>query len=300
MARKKIVNEISGVVFSLPWIVARDEGLFAAEDIDVEFVKAKQPEGLPRIVEDHRLVPSIAGHKPFEDNQAEVYRACHWGQIRRSYDSERGGRIAGKRPAIGIQALYSAPGSRFTHPQTLADQPIAVRFHRGSHYATLQMLEGFLKREEIKTVNMAHEEGYEAARSGEVAAVSLMEPWVTLAEKEGFQKIIETHYVGTEIAAPGVDEATWAKVDRALKKAVHLINADKKKYVHYLIEGMPAQYGKLLTPDDFYLPRLRYVDPGPYDEKEFQQSYDWMVSWGLIAADSCYGNLVDVKLAQIA
>lgn len=296
---KKIVNEISGVVFSLPWIVARDEGLFALEDIEVEFVKAKQPEGLPRIVEDHRLVPSIAGHKPFEDKQAEVYRACHWGQIRRSYDSERGGRIAGKRPAIGIQALYSAPGSRFTHPQSLANQPIAVRFHRGSHYATLQMLEGFLKREEIKTVNIAHAEGYEAARSGEVAAVSLMEPWVTLAEKEGFQKIIETHYVGTEIAAPEIDAETWEKIDRALKKAVRLINADKKKYVRYLIEGLPEKYAKLLTPDDFYLPRLRYVDPGPYDPQEFQQSYDWMVSWGLVDPDARYDELVDRKLAHI-
>lgn len=297
---KKIVNEVSGAVFSLPWIVARDEGLFAAEGLEVEFVKAKQPEGLARIIEDHRQVPSICGHKPFEDNQAQVYRACHWGQIRRSYDSERGGRIAGKRPAVGIQALYSAPGSRFTHPQTLANQPVAVRFHRGSHYATLQMLEGFLKREEIKTVNMAHAEGYEAARRGEVAAVSLMEPWVTLAEKEGFQKIIETHYVGTEIAAPEIDEETWEKVDRALKKAVRLINADKRRYVHYLIEGLPEKYGKLLTPDDFYLPRLRYVDPGPYDPQEFQQSYDWMVSWGLIAPDSSYDALVDRKLAQIA
>lgn len=297
---KKIVNEISGAVFSLHWLVARDEGLFAAEGLDVQFVDAKQPEGLARIIEDHRQVPSIAGHKPFEDNQAQIYRACHWGQIRRSYDSERGGRIAGKRPAIGVQALYSAPGSRFTHPQTLADQPIAVRFHRGSHYATLQMLEGFLKREEIKTVNMAHEEGYEAARRGEVAAVSLMEPWVTLAEKEGFQKIIETHYVGTEIAAPEIDAATWEIIDRCLKQAVHMINADKKKYLHYLIDRMPAQYRGRITPDDFYLPRLRYVDPGPYDEREFQQSYDWMVSWGLIAPDACYDQLVDGKLAHIA
>jgi hypothetical protein len=26
---KKVINEISGIVFSLPWLVARDEGLFA-------------------------------------------------------------------------------------------------------------------------------------------------------------------------------------------------------------------------------------------------------------------------------
>ena len=293
---KKFVNEISGPVFSLPWLVARDEGLFEEEGLDVEFIKARQPQGLPRIVEDPRLVPAIAGHKPFEDNEAAAYRACHWGQVRRAYDSERGGRIAGKRSAIGVQAIISAPGSRFTHPQTLANQPVAVRFHRGSHYATLQLLEGFLKREEIKTVNMSHEEGYEAVRSGEIAAVSIMDPWITLAEKEGFQVIAETHYVGTEIAAPDVDAETWEAINRAIRTAVRRINADKKKYVPYFFDYLPEKYRHLITVDDFHLPRLRYVDPAPYDTYEFEQTQEWLVSWGLVEADASFDRLVDQRL----
>ena len=35
----KMKNEISGVVFSLPWMVASDEGLLAKEGLEVEFVK---------------------------------------------------------------------------------------------------------------------------------------------------------------------------------------------------------------------------------------------------------------------
>jgi NitT/TauT family transport system substrate-binding protein len=145
---------------------------------------------------------------------------------------------------------------------------------------------------------MSHEEGYEAVRSGEIAAVSLMDPWITLAEKEGFQVIAETHYVGTEIAAPDVDADTWEAINRAIKVAVRRINADKKNYVHYFFDYLPAKYHQLITVDDFHLPRLRYVDPAPYDAREFEQTQEWLVSWGLIEADACFERLVDARLHE--
>ena len=36
----KVVGEVTWAVFSLPWLVARDEGLFAEQDLDVEIVEA--------------------------------------------------------------------------------------------------------------------------------------------------------------------------------------------------------------------------------------------------------------------
>ena len=36
---KKVVSEISGTVFSLPWLIAQDNGLFTDEGIDMEFVR---------------------------------------------------------------------------------------------------------------------------------------------------------------------------------------------------------------------------------------------------------------------
>src|SRR5258708_21098901 len=90
------------------------------------------------------------------------------------------------------QAVFSAQGSRFTYPQTLRNQKIAVRYHHGSHYATLQALEGFLKRDEIKAVHLSHTDGYEAERRGEIAAVTLGEPRITVAKKEAFCRIART------------------------------------------------------------------------------------------------------------
>lgn len=296
---KKVVNEISGTIFSLPWLVARDAGLFEKAGLDIEFVKARPLEGY-EFVEDHNAVPSIGPHRPFEEGQAAVYRACEWGQVRRAHDSQRGGRIIGKRSAIGVQAILSAPGSPLTHPQTLRNKVIGVGFHTGPHYATLQLLEGYLKRDEIKVVNVSPREGYEAVLDGRLDAVTLMDPWLTLAEKNGFQKIAEAHYTGAEIASPEVDADTWQQITAVLSDAVRLINADKRRYLHHLIDALPDGYRQQLTPQDFYLPRLRYVAPSPYDREEFQQTYDWLVGWGLIPANASFESLVDNRTALAA
>jgi NitT/TauT family transport system substrate-binding protein len=119
-----------------------------------------------------------------------------------------------------------------------------------------------------------------------------MEPWITLAEKNGFKKIIETHYLGVENISQDLDRATLDKLMRAIREAVVRINADKKKHVHHLLDEIPERYRAQLSPDDFYLPRLRYVDPAPYTEAEFERARRFMVEWDLIAPDATYEKLV--------
>src|SRR5216684_123448 len=176
---RKIITEGRGTAtfFALPWLVAQEEGLFAAEGIEAQFIaplsgpQARQP--VLRPVEDPELVDVIRSHSLFEEGQVDVYSACEWGQIRRALESKRAGRILGKRSCVAVMALLSAPGSRFTHPQRLRNQPVSVSFHNANHYASLQMLEGFLERDEIKLVCQHHLDGYRSVLSGEVAAIAL-------------------------------------------------------------------------------------------------------------------------------
>ena len=79
-------------------------------------------------------------------------------------------------------------------------------------------------------------------------------------------------------------------------KFLYLLLEDKKKYIHYLLDEIPEEYAKQLTPDDFYLPRLRYVDPEPYTKEEFERAYNWMVTWDLVGADAEYENLVSNRI----
>jgi NitT/TauT family transport system substrate-binding protein len=294
--RKVIKVESVAAVLALHWYVARDEGLFAAEGLEVEIVTPPPPKpfapGDPRLL-DPRLVDPFNYQNFFEQNACDVFRGCEWGQIRRADDSKRGGPIAFRRPAMVCQGIYVRLESPVDAPIQLAGKTVGVQFHQGSHYATIAMLHGFLRKDEIKPVHVGPtEQRYEKLERGEVDAATLMEPWITLAEKNGFKKIIETHYLGVENISQDLDRGTLDKLTRAIRKAVVLINADKKKHIHHMLDEIPGKYRKQLSPDDFHLPRLRYVEPAPYTEAEFERARRFMVEWDLIAPDATYDKLV--------
>lgn len=62
---------------------------------------------------------------------------------------------------------------------------------------------------------------------------------------------------------------------------------------------MAAQYGGL-TPDDFQLSRLRYIHPIPYTDEQLEDTYNWMLRWGLLSSAACTTDLVDNRLAHPA
>jgi NitT/TauT family transport system substrate-binding protein len=294
--RRVIKVESVAAVLALHWYVARDEGLFRDEGLDVEIVTPPAPPpfapGDPRLV-DPRLVDSFNYQNSFEQNACDVFRGCEWGQIRRADDSKRGAPIAFRRPAMVCQGIYVRPESAVNAPIQLAGKPVGVQFHQGSHYATIAMLHGFLSKDEIRPIHVGPtEQRYEKLEGGEVDAATLMEPWITLAEKHGFKKIIETHYLGVENISQDLDRPTLEKLLRAIRKAVVVINADKKRHVHHMLAEIPEKYRGRLTADDFYLPRLRYVDPAPYTEAEFERARRFMLEWDLLAPDATYERLV--------
>src|SRR5437762_4156375 len=78
---KVIKVESVAAVLALHWFVARDEGLFAAEGLNVEIVTPPPPApfapGDPRLV-DPRLVDSFNYQNYFEQNACDVFRGCEW------------------------------------------------------------------------------------------------------------------------------------------------------------------------------------------------------------------------------
>ena len=295
---KQIRTEDLGNFWGLPWIVAQEEGLFADEDLEVVFVPRNTDRATgPYLTHDPSKVHSLIHHADFEEEATDVYMACEWGQVRRAQDSGRGGQIVGKHPVVAVMALFAHKDSDITYPQKLRGKPVGVQFHAGSHYAAIQMLEGFLEPGEIEIVHAGRpRERYEAVVRGEVAAAALMEPWISLAEKNGHHKIIETHFVGSEIGAANLDADTYAAYSRALGKAVRLIQRDVAKYVPRILEDL-GDYRDQVEPSDVHLARLKYAVPQSYDQSEFQGTYEWMRRWNLIADNSTYTDLVDNRVS---
>ena len=294
----KIVVESAEAVLGLHWFVARD---FTVKDEGIELeivtpgIRTRFDWSDPRS-RDHHLVTPTNYQKAFEEGRADIYRACEWGQIRRSYDNPEGPIVA-RRPAMVYQGVYVRPDSPLEAPISLANRSVGVQFHQGSHYATLSMLEGFVSRERINVVHAGTVlERYESLMDGEIDAATLMEPWVTLAEKQGCKLLVGTFYQGTENASRSMSQDLFEALMRAVKKAVGLINEDKRRYLHYLLDEIPEKYSSRISPADFHLPYLRYVDPVPYTEEEFERAYNWMLTWDLVGENAEFGTLVSNRI----
>ena len=129
-----------------------------------------------------------------------------------------------------------------------------------------------------------------------------MEPWITLGEKLGCKILAEGHYLGAENASDDMEEETFAAINRAVGRAIDMLNADKRKYLYYMIEDpriadILKKYGGI-TPEDFHLPRLRYVKATPYSDEIVEDTYNWMTRWGLITDTACSADLVDNRIAE--
>jgi NitT/TauT family transport system substrate-binding protein len=303
MPLKKIVNEVSSAIYSLPWYVARDEGFFKDEGLDLEFLQARQ--GTPKNgSEDTRLVNPIVGHAPFEEGQVNLFRACEEGNVRRTYDLSKKSvngcdvRITSLQPSRPVHAIIVAPNSPIDRAAQLAGVPVGVNFFAGSHFAGIRLLEGFVGRERIKLQHFGGPASrFDAVLSGEVPAAVLMEPYLALAEKLGANVLVQGHFVVTDVVRDDLPQDDLKALYRALDRASDFLNAspaNKRKYIKYLLDDIPAEY-RWGRPDvaDFHLPRLRFGHTAPYPKNEFDRSLEILEQHDLLSPGVSFASVVD-------
>ena len=74
--------------------------------------------------------------------------ACHWAVNQAAADAA--GRMWGHAYSVLPSGIYVAGDSALRRPEDLAGVEVAVGYHSGSHFSTLQALETFLTTDEIK------------------------------------------------------------------------------------------------------------------------------------------------------
>src|SRR5215203_5285946 len=80
--------------------------------------------------------------------KSDISCACHWAVNQAS--AQHIGTMWGKSYVVTPGGVMIPPDSPITKPEQLAGQEIAVGYHSGSHFTTIQALEPFLTREQIK------------------------------------------------------------------------------------------------------------------------------------------------------
>jgi NitT/TauT family transport system substrate-binding protein len=200
-------------------------------------------------------------------------------------------------------ALVVPPLSSVYTPQDLANRLVALDFGNGTAYAGLQMLEGAMPRQAIKTCSFDANPAkrYAALLAGEFEATVLQEPWITVAEKAGCRLISTTFFYGTWVADAAIDRETYAAFVRASAEAVRRINADKRSYVRYYKRDYKG-YSEVdaLTPADFDLGRIQVKAPEPIPEADARWDWEWMSSWGLLSGAFDAAAQINTPLQQAA
>jgi NitT/TauT family transport system substrate-binding protein len=287
---------VMNAVHDLAVLVARDEGLFRAEGLDVTVVGTP---GTAQVGADHQALRAVIFDRTMESlyNSGDVsqYRMCEWGVMKRTVEAVACGQRPAKIVALGAamskMAIVAAPDGPIHEPEQLRDRPVAVSPFNGSHFTTLKMLEGFVPKAHIATTNAGTmRERLDAVRRGDVAAANVMEPWISVAQKQGFRLIMECHSTRSEAAGEELDGATLAAMFRAHGHAAELINRHPERYAHYLLREAEG----LLEPGELQLWRLLYAPPAPYTRERFDATYQWMQSYpDLVAPGATYEGTVD-------
>ena len=131
--------------------VAEEKGYFREEGLDYEFL-------VKPIITWSANVPTVesapadiqrGAFESIEDGRGcNLSAACHWTVNMAA--SAGHGKMWGHAYSVSPSGIFTPPESTIRKPEDLANVPVTVGYHSGSHYSTIQGLEPFLKRDEIK------------------------------------------------------------------------------------------------------------------------------------------------------
>jgi NitT/TauT family transport system substrate-binding protein len=272
-------------VFDLPVIVGIEEGLFAKAGLDVSFSATYADRE-----KDTAATPFLARLKEnlFECGGADSYNVCEWASIDRLERGERGGNIAALRAAVAAQAILTFEDALQT-PRDMADVPVVVQELTGSHYTTVQMLESAIGSEHVNIAKGGlPQKRYEGLKNGTYRAVTVMEPFISLALKDGAHIVAASFYRGGEVISADLTPEQRKAYYDAENKAVDLINADFYKYAHHVA----AHANGALQPHELLRAFVRYKHVDYYDVTLFERAYDWMKARGMTEGQSAHAQLV--------
>jgi hypothetical protein len=267
--------------FRLQEWVAEEKGYFAAEGLDYEFRETMDS----TTGGGHQLGNKVGAYQTLEAGRAcNVSGACHWTMNVAASNGH------GKLYAECTCGVFVPLDSQVKTPADLAGVPISVGYQSGSHYATIQGLEQYLKPEEI---TLSFSDGLLFSRmemliDGKLAAASLFSGPYYFAEQLGFRKIIDLMFMMASMITGTPDPEDVRKYFRALRRAQRDIDLRPELYTHYYRKEFPVRFHEQMD--------MRRWGPGerlvfePYSKETFDQSFKWIEQHGIFPRSEMGGG----------
>jgi ABC-type nitrate/sulfonate/bicarbonate transport system substrate-binding protein len=251
--------------------VAQEKGYFAAERLDYEF----RDELTSKDGKRHDLGDKIGAYQTFEQGRTtNVSCACHW--TINVAASNGHGKLYADAYSVSPAGIFVPPDSHVKEPKDLAGVPISVGYQSGSHYATIQALEQYLKPDQIK---LSFSDGLlfkrmERLVDRKVPAASLFSGPYYFLEQLGFRKVIDTTFMMASMLQGNPELEDVRKYFRALRRAQRDIDLRPELYTHYYKREMPERFHDQMD--------TRRWGPGerivfePYTKQVFEESFEWI------------------------
>jgi NitT/TauT family transport system substrate-binding protein len=259
--------------------VARQEGFFVAEGLEVEF-DWKTFRGTQSSWKGLNYFERPQD-RPYTKDSADVIQgACAWGSICNA--SAGMGRFVPDAYGLSPWAIFVRPESDIRRPQDLKDIPVSVGMRAGSHFNVPYRLEKYLPLENIKTVNTG---GFgarlKALLDGEVEAASLLPPQIAMAEQLGLRKIIEDTFHTLWWVPPAAERDAVLAYLRALDRAEKALDADVAKYLPLWKLAVPPEFENYHPWDFSKFGRGERFIYEAIPRAEFDEVMDQVKRWGL-------------------
>jgi ABC-type nitrate/sulfonate/bicarbonate transport system substrate-binding protein len=261
--------------------VADEKGYFKDEGLDYEFIvkpiitwSAATP-----LVETAPADIQRGAFESIEEGRGcNLSAACHWTVNMAA--SAGHGKMWGRAYSVSPSAIFVPAQSPLRTPEDLANVPVTVGYHSGSHYSTLQGLERVIEREAIKL----HFAGLLLDRlallvDGKVPAASLFGAPFYVAEQLGCRKIVDTTFMIGHLVSDDAQLEDVARYFGALRRAQRDIDREPEAFKHYFLKELPERYHQLIDTRTFG-PGERIVFE-PYPREAFERTRQWIEKWDL-------------------
>ena len=229
----------SFIPWSFPEIVAKEEGFFSDEGIDVTFYALD-----PSDVEPSNKVQWYGGL--VDEGKVDAYNCCAWAALDRLSDGGKN-RIVGATSSMNYAfSIFVPPDSEIKQVTDLADKEILVNLRTGSHYCNLRQLEEHVPYERIKLVHGgAPHNRLLALMEGRCSAASLISPYTEVAEELGFRNVFQTDMVDVlaYIARSNLSEKEISVFLRAVGRAITAIKEKPMKYKPLYLKILLETFG---------------------------------------------------------
>jgi ABC-type nitrate/sulfonate/bicarbonate transport system substrate-binding protein len=261
------------------WI-AHEKGYFHDAGLDYEFGQRPWAASQKKLDADGKVAEIKSGafesYKQGGGNKgvkSDISCACHWAVNQAS--AQKIGTMWGKSYVVTPGAVMVPPDSPIRRPEDLAGKEIAVGYHSGSHFTTIQALETFLPAQDIKLkfIGMPWAR-VDAGVDKDVPATSVWGLTFQVLEQLGFRKIADTTFMIGFMLPATVDIADVEKYMAGLKRAQMDLDFEPEKYKHFYLNEIPERYKNRVDVRLFSTgERIVFL---PYGEDIYKKTQDWM------------------------